>query len=270
MAGAVSRASLAEVIDRFNEIVGTADAKALGDDLLSVLRLLDREHGLRRALSDPARVAEDKAQIVQALLDGKVGAPALDVTREVVRRKWSTSGEMTDALEQLAVGAQAAAAEQAGKLDDLEDEIFRFSRVIEGEPQLRNALAGRQIAAEKKEALIASLLDGKVTASALTLITEIATHPRGRSLERGLDEYGKFVAARRNRLVALVRTAVALTGEQQTRLAAALGAAYGRDVHLNIEIDSTVLGGLAIQIGDEAIDGTIAGRLDGVRRRIAS
>jgi F-type H+-transporting ATPase subunit delta len=70
--------------------------------------------------------------------------------------------------------------------------------------------------------------------------------------------------------VALVRTSVELTEGQRTRLAAVLAAAYGHDVHLNIELDPTTMGGLSIQIGDEVIDGTIAGRLDDVRRRLAS
>lgn len=269
MAGAVSRASLAEVNEKFDEVVVTADASVLGAELFQVLHLLDREHGLRRTLADPAAFGEAKAQIVRSLLEGKIGEAAVELTAEVVRRKWSVSADLTDAIERLAVGAQAVAAERAGQLDQLEDDLFRFGRVVESEPELRAALSGPRLPAEKKAELVSALLEGKVATASLALVTEAVTHPRGRSLEGELDEYGKVVAERRNRLVALVRTAVPLTGEQQTRLAAALGASYGRDVHLNIELDPSVIGGIAIQIGDEAIDGTIAGRLDGVRRRIA-
>ncbi|MEO5873523.1 MAG: F0F1 ATP synthase subunit delta [Streptosporangiaceae bacterium] len=268
MAGAVSRASLAEVNDRFNAVVGQADLATLGDDLLSVLHLFDREHGLRRVLSDPSRAGEDKAQLVHSLLEGKVGPVASGLAEDVVRLRWSKSGELTDAIEQLAVSAQAARAESAGQLDELEDELFRFAKIVESDAQLRNALAGQQ-PVERRQGLVASLLEGKVSAATLALVSEVVGYPRGRSLERGLAEYGKFVAALRNRRVALVRTAVNLTEAQRTRLAAALAAAYGHDVHLNIELDPSVLGGLAVQIGDEAIDGTIAGRLDDVRRRIA-
>ena len=269
MAGAVSRASLAEVTERFEELVGTADAASLGAELFAVLHLLDREHGLRRTLADPATFGQAKAQIVRSLLEGKLGEVSVELAAEVVSRKWSTSAEMTDGFERLAVGAYAVAAERSGDLDRLEDDLFRFTRVVAGEPELRDALSGTRIPAEKKAELLAALLEGKAAPASQALITEAVTHPRGRSLESELEEYGKVVAERRGRLVALVRTAIPLNGEQQTRLAAALGASYGRDVHLNIELDPTVLGGIAIQIGDEAIDGTIAGRLDGVRRRIA-
>lgn len=269
MAGAVSRASLAEVNERFDEIVAGADAAALGTELFAVLHLLDREHGLRRSLADPATFGEAKAHLVRSLLEGKVSEAAVELSAEIVRRRWSTSAELTDAIERLAVGALAVAAERAGQLGQLEDDLFRFTRMVSGEPELRAALAGQHIPGERKAELVRALVEGKVAAASLVLLTEAVSHPRGRSLESELDGYGKIVAERRNRLVALVRTAVPLTGEQQTRLAAALGASYGRDVHLNIELDPTVLGGIAVQLGDEAIDGTIAGRLDGVRRRIA-
>ena len=67
----------------------------------------------------------------------------------------------------------------------------------------------------------------------------------------------------------LVRTATELSAGQRGRLAAALAAAYGHEVQLNVVLDPHVVGGLAVQIGDEVIDGTVAGRLETVRRRLA-
>ena len=270
MTGAVSRASLAEAAERLHAVLPSATLSTLGDELFAVLHLIDTEHGLRRALSDPSRSGEDKAQLMRALLAGKLSAAGVTLAADVVRLRWTRPSELSDAFEKLAVAAQAARAEDEGKLDDLEDELFRFSRIIEAEPRLRGALASIGLPADRKRGLLDELLAGKTTESGLALIAEAVLHPRGRSLERGLAEYGRLVAARRSRLVALVRTAVVLSEEQRARLGAALAAQYGHDVHLNIELDPTVLGGLAIQIGDEAIDGTIAGRLDDVRRRLAS
>jgi len=267
--GAVSRASLAEAKERLEAVIPSADLGTLGGDLFAVLHLIDREHGLRRAVSDPARDGADKAQLVQALLEGKVSPAALELVADVVRLRWSKPSELSDAIETLAVTAESARAEQAGQIDDLEDELFRFSRVVEGEPELRGALAGAGLPDERKQGLVDALLGGKVTPATLQLITELVLRPRGRSLEGGLAEYGRLVAQRRQRLVALVRSPVELSEAQRTRLAAVLAAAYGHEVHLNIELDSEAVGGLSIQIGDEIIDGTIAGRLDDVRRRLA-
>src|SRR5258708_5552182 len=265
----MSRAAVAEARERFEAVAVTADLSVLAEDLKAVLHLLDREHGLRRAVTDPARDADSKASLVRTLLDGKVSEAAVRLLAEVVGLRWSRPSELLDTIEKLAVNAEAAQAEAAGQLDELEDELFRFSRIIEAEPQLRAALASRRLPRQRKAELVGALLENKVTPSALRLITEVVTDPRGRSLERGLAEYDRLVAERRSRLIALVRTAVALSEEQRTRLASALSAAYGHDVHLNIELDPSVVGGLSIQLGDEIIDGTIAGRLDDVRRRLA-
>ncbi|HEY8478933.1 MAG TPA: F0F1 ATP synthase subunit delta [Spirillospora sp.] len=286
MTGAVSRASLAEAKERLEAVIpsnavsggpggsspqtGTADLARLGDDLFAVLHLIDREHGLRRAISDPSRDGADKAQLVRILLEGKVSPAALGLVADVVRLRWSKPSELADAIEILAVTAEAARAEADGKIDDLEDELFRFSRVVEGETELRAALSGPGLPDDRKLGLVHALLDGKVTPSTLTLVTELVLRPRGRSLENGLAEYGRLVAQRRQRLVAVVRTRAALSEAQRTRLAAVLAAAYGHDVHLNIEIDPSTIGGLSIEIGDEIIDGTIAGRLDDVRRRLGA
>ncbi|WP_198679514.1 F0F1 ATP synthase subunit delta [Thermomonospora amylolytica] len=266
--GAVARASLAEARERLESVLATADKAVLGGELFAVLHLVDREHGLRRAISDPAANPQAKADLVAGLLQGKVSAAAVSVVQDLVRLRWTRPSELADALETLAVTAEAARAESEGVLDDLEDELFRFSRILESEPRLRSALTNPALPDERKVQVLRALLEGKATASTLLLVTELVVHPRGRSLESGLAHTGRLVAQRRERLVALVRSAVDLTEQQRTRLAAVLSAAYGHDVHLNIELDPSVLGGLSIQIGDEVIDGTIAGRLDEVRRRL--
>ncbi|WP_308207597.1 hypothetical protein [Actinomadura madurae] len=132
--GAVSRASLAEAKERLEAVLPSADLARLGGDLFAVLHLVDREHGLRRAVSDPARDGADKAQLVQILLEGKVSPAALGLVADVVRLRWSKPSELSDAVEALAVTAESARAEADGRIDDLEDELFRFSRVIEGSP----------------------------------------------------------------------------------------------------------------------------------------
>lgn len=263
-----SRASLADARDRLESALSSAEAATLGDELFALLHVLDREHVLRRAVSDPAQPADRRAAVLAAVLDGKVAAATRDFAAGLVRLRWARSLDLTDAVEQLAVSAEAASAEAGRRLDDLEDELFRFGRIVEGEPRLRGALVDPRIPGDRKAALLAELLEGKVTRATLRLATEAATHPRGRSLERVLTAYGRIVAERRNRLVAVVRTAVELSERQKARLAAALAAQYDRDVHLNIDVDSSVLGGMSIQIGDEEIDGTIVRRLADVRRRI--
>ena len=136
----LSRASLAEVEERFNAVAGSADLGPLADELFAVADLLDREHGLRRNLSDPARPAAQKAQVVRVLLEGKVSNAALETVAPAVAGKWARSGDLADALERLGVVAAAAEAEAQGRLDDVEDELFRFGRIVASNLELHRTL----------------------------------------------------------------------------------------------------------------------------------
>ncbi len=250
---------------------GPADSLAatVGDELFAVLQLLDQEHALRRALADPSKPADEKGAIVAALLHGKVTSATEELVAATVRSHWASSADMTDAVEQIATEAYAAAAEEAGQLDDLEDELFRFGRVVASEPELRAALGEPILPDDRKRVLLGALLDGKVTPVALRLITEMSLHPRGRSLVLSLEMCTRIAAERRQRLIAVVRTPAALTPEQRRRLADALAGIYGHEVYVNIVIDPTAMGGMTIQVGDELIDASVASRLAAVRRKLA-
>ena len=248
---------------------GTGLAATVGDELFAVLGLLDHEHSLRRALSDPSKPADEKGAIAVALLHGRITPETEKLVAATVRSQWAIPSDMTDAMERLAVEAYAIAAEEARQLDDLEDELFRFSRVVAREPELRAALTEPVLPEERKRDLLNALLGGKVTPVALRLITEMSLHPRGRSLVTSLEMCTRIAAERRQRLIAVVRAATEPTAQQRRRLAEALATIYGHEVYINVVIDPAVIGGLTIQVGDELIDASVVGRLVAVRRKLA-
>jgi len=266
-----SRASFADLTERLaaEDITSASVATRLGSELFAVVGLLDTEHGLRRALSDPGKPAAEKAAVTSALLRGKVTRRTEALVVAAAEARWATPGDMADAIEQLAIEATVLAAEADDGLDDLEDGLFRFGRVVAGQPDLRAALASTSLPADRKQGLLESLLAGKVTPVTLRLISQMVAHPRGRSLTAALDLCASISARRRHQLIAVVRSAVDLSATQRRRLADALAASYGHQVHLNVVIDPSVVGGISVQIGDELIDGTAASRLAAVRRKLA-
>jgi F-type H+-transporting ATPase subunit delta len=265
-----SRASLAEAKERLAAVASGSQASELGDELFAVTTLLDSQPALLRSLSDSARDAQARTDLLVSLLGRKVSEAALEVLKGLVSSRWSAPDDLADATEQLAVLAYVEAADADGKLDDLEDELFRFSRIVNGHPDLRAVLSNPFVAAERKRELLNELLGSRATAQTLRLVTQAAIRPRGRSLDASLAEYARLAAQRRARLVAEVHVAVGLTAEQLARLRVALSAAYGHDVHLNVVLDREVIGGMSIRTGDELIDGSLATRLASIRRRLAS
>ena len=100
-----SRASFADLTERLTAEgpMTAATATRLGDELFAVVGLLDAEHGLRRALSDPGKPAAEKAAVASALLHGKVTERTESLVAAAAGSRWATSGDMVDAIEQLAV-----------------------------------------------------------------------------------------------------------------------------------------------------------------------
>lgn len=266
-----SREALAAARESLNSLTDntSVDATTLADELAAVTALLDREVSLRRVLTDPAQAGEAKAELVGRLLAGQVGGETVDLVSGMVRSRWSSSRDLVDAIEQLADYADLIAAERAGSLEDVEDEIFRFGRTVASSSELRAALTSRTAKASAKSELLHSLLGGKAKPATERLVIRLVTHPRGRSLENGLEHLSKLAAERRDRSVAVVTSAVPLTDGQRERLGAALAALYGRQVHLNLDVDPEVLGGIRVRIGDEEINGSIADRLEDAQRRMA-
>ncbi|MFD4348152.1 F0F1 ATP synthase subunit delta [Streptomyces coelicoflavus] len=267
-----SREALAAARERLDALTDSTsvDASSLADELAAVTALLHREVSLRRVLTDPAQSGEAKAELAQRLLGNQVSGTAVDVVAGMVRSRWSQSRDLVDALEELANTADLTAAQKRGRLDNVEDELFRFGRIVSSSTELRAALTSRSAGTVAKGELLSGLLGGRAERTTERLVTRLVTAPRGRSLESGLESLSKLAADRRDRMVAVVTSAVPLSDTQKQRLGAALAKVYGRPMHLNLDVDPEVLGGIRVQVGDEVINGSIADRLEDAGRRLAS
>lgn len=274
-----SRDSLAAAHDRLDEQLRAsgagarqdgADLARVSDELFSVAALLDREFALRRALSDPSTPSSGRADLLESVLGGQISPASLEILRGVASARWSRPPDLTDAIEELGRQVVFIAAESAGVLDEVEDELFRFGRILDREPRLAATLGDRSAPAERRIALADDLLRGKAHEQTRMLLDHVIAQPRERSLDRVIDDLSRQAAARRSRSIALVRTAVALTPEQEARLAASLRRIYGRDIALQIEVDRDLLGGLVVQVEDDVIDGSVASRLAAAARGLTN
>ncbi|MFC7406306.1 F0F1 ATP synthase subunit delta [Georgenia alba] len=268
---ATSTASLAQARERWEPVLRDAGdtAATYGEQLFGVVDLLEANVALRRALTEPSREGEDRARLAEAVLGGKVDAAVADLVAGLVRERWSQPGDFTDAIESLGTTSVLAAAEHAGRLEEVEDEAYRLDRILDGQRELRLALAARERSGEERGRLMADVLAGKVGPETEVLAVRAASTPRGRSVHVALREIAEMAAARRQRLVASVTSAVPLSDKQITRLADILTRQHGREVEVHVGLDPEVVGGLRIQVGEQVVDATLASRLADARRRLA-
>ncbi len=268
-----SRHALAAVQGRLaglsDGLPDAAGMTSVAEGLFAVVRLLDQGGTLRRTLADPTTPGAAKEGLLDALLAGQLEPLPLTVLKDIVAQRWSRPRDLVDAVEVLAVQAIFLVAQAEGSLDDVEDELFRFARILNREPALRLALTDKAVSQEPKTALLAGLLGPRAKAATLRLVEALVANPRGRTLEDGLEDFAALAAELRQRLLAQVTSAVPLTEDQQTRLSAALAQSLGREVALQLEVDPSVLAGLVIRVGDEVIDASTLGRLNDARRRLA-
>jgi F-type H+-transporting ATPase subunit delta len=155
-----------------------------------------------------------------------------------------------------------------GTLDEVEDELFRFARSLETSDALRNALTDEMVPAAKRQAIVEDLLGGRATGTTTQLVSMVIGSGRGRDLPAIVDRLVARASNSKNLQVAEVRTAVALTEDQQTRLRAALANATGKQVNLKVIVDPSVLGGIVATVGDTVIDGSVRTRVEQLKGRL--
>jgi F-type H+-transporting ATPase subunit delta len=264
-----SRAAFAAGRDAFAAALVTGpDVSALAEDLFGVTGALDSSASLRRALVDPSRDAAAKRGLVENLFGPRMNVASTTVVNVLVSQHWANDRDLGDATESLAVEAVIASAEAGGRLDAVEDDLFRFGRVVAADSGLRDALSAHGGDETVKAALVGTLLEGKASPEAVRLSRQAAVSPRGRRFSRVLEGYLAIAAVRREQLTATVIAAVPLDDVQRQRLAEVLTRIYNRAVQLNVVLDPGVVGGIRVQVGDEVVDGTILRRLEEAERAL--
>lgn len=243
-------------------------ASEISTHLFFAAEVFANKTALRRAITDPSREIAAKSALIKDLFGSKIGKEASDLISGIAALRWSASKDVIYVLEQLAIEAEASAANINNELDRVEDELFSASRALVDSSELRRALVGGA-GADLKAQLVTEILSKKASASTVKLVRALVTQRRGRSLEAAFAEYLFGLANRRNRLIAVVRTAAPISDAQKVRLSGAIEKQVGQPIRVNIQVDPTIIGGVSIKFADELIDASISNRLAHAGRALA-
>ena len=263
---AASRESLAALVAKFDEVaadLGPDQLSSVADDLASVAKLLTRESVLTRHLADPADDPTPKLGLLETLLEGKVGDTSLEVLKAAVSGRWSSDANLVDAVEHVARLALLVRAEREEVAGDVEEQLFRFSRILDTQPGLATLLSDYSAPTEGRVKLLRDVLDSGsgVNATTVQLLSQTVELLRGERADDAVLDLAELAVARRGEVVAHVSAAADLSDAQRTRLTEVLTRIYGHPVSLQLHINPELLGGLNIAVGDEVIDGTLSSKL---------
>jgi ATP synthase F0 subunit b len=261
-----SRESLAALVDKFDEVTAGLEPDQLStvaDDLASVAKLLAGEKILTRHLADPADDPSPKVGLLETLLEGKIGDTALEVLKAAVSGRWSTDANLVDAVEHVARLALLVRAEREDVAADVEEQLFRFGRILDAQPRLAALLSDYATPAAGRVKLLGDVLENGsgVNPTAAQLLSQTIELLRGERADDAVIDLAELAVARRGEVVAHVTAAAELSDAQRTRLTEVLTRIYGHPASIQLQINPELLGGLNIAVGDEVIDGTLSSKL---------
>lgn len=243
-------------------------ADSCSSQLLNLAQDLQANKPLLRTLTDNGLDPAVRAAVAHDLLGSPLGAPALRVIEFAAGLRWASANDLVTALAAAGIRSSLAEAERRGDLDQIEDEIFRFTRTVAANGELELALSDPAISDSARNGLLDELLGSRMQGAGLAAVKYVLNNRGGRSVNDALNELVAMAASRRGKLLAEVTSAVALDESQKDRLAKTLEGIYGRSISLQNEIDPSVIGGISVRVGDDLIDGTVAESLEQARRRM--
>lgn len=155
-----------------------------------------------------------------------------------------------------------------GEIERVEDELYRFSKVIDGNHELKQALSDKAIDRGQRIKVLEDLLADKVSPHTLGLLTFIVGQGRARQMPQILQELSALAAEARNAVVAEVRSATPLDSRQRAALQSALSKATGKKVAVKVTVDPSLIGGIVAKIGETIIDGSVKRRLEQLKDQV--
>ena len=152
----------------------------------------------------------------------------------------------------------------------IHDELARFETARSGSNELETLFANPAVEGKVKKA-VAAAVGAKLGFGDLALrtIDVLIANDRINDLGAILEALGAMIHDSTNTVVARVRVAHVLGDGERAELKRALEARLGRTVALELELDSTLLGGFVAEVGSEVYDASVLARIQKIRTATA-
>ena len=266
IADRVSRDSLAPKLRATAE-----DAWRIGNELFSVTNVLDRNIRLERALTDPSRPVEDKVALLNELVGDQAHEMTMKILTDLVGRRWSRVSDIANAVEDFGVDGMMYYADATDATLQVSIELAELHSALLNLPVIRSGLSSDRAPAEARIKLLYALVGNKdLNKVTMRLAEHAACNPRRRRYLSTIHWLINKFSRHMGESMVTVTTAAPLNPEQIDKLIAVYSKRLGRPVHINSNVDPTVIGGMRIEIGDEVTDNTVVAQLQQLQRRVTN
>jgi F-type H+-transporting ATPase subunit delta len=173
------------------------------------------------------------------------------------------------------VSIQARPQDYAAAIYDLAFEAWTrqlgvVQKALQKDAALRAALDDPQSSTQNKLALLDRSLPDRLDADVRKFVGTLLEAGQLDQLDLILDEFERMVRRRPELKRAQVKSAVPLTEAEKEALRARLVERFGADLEFEFSVDASLIGGVYLRVGDQVIDGTVAGKLAALRDRLAA
>ena len=150
-------------------------------------------------------------------------------------------------------------------------QLENFGAAYAQSAELRAFLASPAVSAESKHEVLEKIVK-RLGASKIirNFLFVIADHRRTQLTPEIVAGFQQVLRERQGVAEAAIFSAVELTAAQKRELAATLARLTGKKIEPNYSLDSSLLGGAVVRIGDTIYDGSLRTRLEHMRARLAA
>lgn len=244
------------------------------DDLFVLSDLVQGSSRIALALTDPARSLEDRVRLLQTLAEN-LSEVAL-TTVEGALSAAPSAQELPTVIETLGECAVQRGAQAEGKAIEIADEIFSLERFVRANQQVRSALSDRNREPKYRVRLLQELFGSSLSRPATTLaLRAVSAVSRDSKLEDSVSLTGNLrhmrrdLAAAGDTVVATVQVATPLADAQAERLRDILSRRYQKNIHLQVSVEPSVLGGMKVRVGSQIFDGSLATIIQETKQKLA-
>ena len=156
--------------------------------------------------------------------------------------------------------------------ENLIDEFYEGLKLVEDvfveTPEYLQFLATPSIPKNERTAALAAAFEGKVNARILSFLQLMCEQGKAEQFFDSAEEFYRLREWAAGTVVAVVKSVVSLTETQKTDLIKVLEKRTGKKVSLNCVIDNTLLGGIAVELDGQLLDGSVKSNLKRAREVI--